>query len=173
MEKHLSNEEGREIKVYGGSRSFHVGDLPEGCLKCIEGAKIVLYTTGYCTVGCKYCTISDDRSKRNDVFVNERAIDIKLDLLEQIAEESDSCIAEGAGITGGDPMEEPERTIYLIKQIRQHYGSDYHLHLYTSGVHILKDESLVDQLFSAGLNELRFHPKELTAKPIWELAART
>ena len=29
---------------------------------------------------------------------------------------------------------------------------------------------MIDQLFAAGLDELRFHPREIRAKPIWEIA---
>ncbi|OLS22744.1 MAG: hypothetical protein HeimC2_28920 [Candidatus Heimdallarchaeota archaeon LC_2] len=152
---------------------MRIGDLSEGCIKCINGEKIVLYTTGSCSVGCAYCPIPEDRQKIDDVYINERKISPNHDDLNEIFDESETCLAEGVGITGGDPMEVPERTINYIKEIRAKFGESYHLHLYTSGIFFKENRNLIDQLFEAGLDELRFHPKQIRAKPIWEIAAET
>ncbi|MCH8908176.1 MAG: hypothetical protein IH840_13890 [Candidatus Heimdallarchaeota archaeon] len=161
----------RELIKYGPSGSMRIGELPQGCVKCINGEKIVLYMTGHCSVGCAYCPIPEDKQKINDVYVNERQIDLETNAFDMLQDESNNCLAEGAGITGGDPMEVPERTMEYIKEMREMFGRDYHLHLYTSGIFFKENLGLIDQLFEAGLDELRFHPKNITAKPIWDIAA--
>jgi len=161
----------REISAYGPSSSFKVGELPEGCLRCIKGEKIVLYTTGSCSVGCSYCPIPEDRQKVDDVFVNERPVDLEDDGV--IFDESNQCLATGAGITGGDPMEVPERTINYIRAIREKMGNDYHLHLYTSGRFFINHMELIDDLFAAGLDEMRFHPRNLRSYEVWDIAKKT
>lgn len=159
----------RKIEQYGPSSSFKVGNLAEGCVRCIKGEKIVLYATGSCSVGCSYCPIPDDRQNIDDTFVNE----VPIQNPETIFAESDVCRATGAGITGGDPMEVPERTIKFIEDLRSKYGKTYHLHLYTSGQFFIDNEELIDKLFRAGLDELRFHPRNLKSKKVWEIVART
>ncbi|MFV2013816.1 MAG: radical SAM protein [Candidatus Heimdallarchaeota archaeon] len=163
----------RDLISYGPSGSLRVGSLSKGCVKCINGEKIVLYTTGSCSVGCAYCPIPEDRQKIDDVFINERKIPLDSNGLDTIFNESEMCLAEGVGITGGDPMEVPERTIQYIQDIRKQFGENYHLHLYTSGIFFRKKRNLIDRLFEAGLDELRFHPKQIRAYPIWEIAAET
>jgi pyruvate formate-lyase activating enzyme-like uncharacterized protein len=152
---------------------MRVGSLSEGCVKCIQGEKIVLYTTGSCSVGCAYCPIPEDRQKVDDVYINERQVSLDTSGLDTIFDESEMCLAEGVGITGGDPMEVPERTIQYIRNIREKFGQNYHLHLYTSGIFFKENRTLIDQLFDAGLDELRFHPKQIRARPIWDIAAET
>ncbi|MCE7736446.1 MAG: hypothetical protein GPJ54_16315 [Candidatus Heimdallarchaeota archaeon] len=163
----------RDLISYGPSGSLRVGPLSEGCVKCINGEKIVLYTTGSCSVGCAYCPIPEDRKKIDDVFINERKLLLDSTGLDTLFDESEMCLANGVGITGGDPMEVPERTIQYIRDIREQFGKDYHLHLYTSGIFFRENRNLIDRLFEAGLDELRFHPKQIRAYPIWEIAAET
>ncbi|MCY3412982.1 MAG: 4Fe-4S cluster-binding domain-containing protein [Candidatus Heimdallarchaeota archaeon] len=158
----------RSINKYSSADSVCVGELPEGCKRCIAGEKIVLYVTGSCSVGCEYCPIPDEKQHRDDQFVNER----KIDKIDTVFDESKVCQATGSGITGGDPMEVPERTLEYIRSIRKEYGPDYHLHLYTSGKFFIDREDLIDELFEAGLDELRFHPRNLKTKPVWYIAQR-
>ncbi len=162
----------REIVTYGPSSSMRIGELPEGCIRCIQGEKIVLYTTGSCSVGCAYCPIPDDKQEVDSVFVNERAITLDTVGLDIVFDESDVCLATGAGITGGDPMEVPQRSIQYIKDLKNKYGDKYHLHLYTSGKFFIDNEILIDHIFEAGLDELRFHPRNIVAKKIWRIAAQ-
>lgn len=162
----------RDIITYGPSSSVRIGELPEGCIRCIKGEKIVLYTTGSCSVGCSYCPIPDDKQEVDSVFVNERAVTLNNQGLDTVFDESEICLATGAGITGGDPMEVPERTIQYIKDLKNKYGDKYHLHLYTSGKFFIDNEVLIDKIFEAGLDELRFHPRNIVAIKIWRIAAQ-
>ena len=81
------DKKSREIIKYGPSSSMRIGELPEGCVRCINGEKIVLYTTGSCSVGCSYCPIPDDKQEIDSVFVNERAITLDVVGLDTVFDE--------------------------------------------------------------------------------------
>jgi len=66
--------------------------------------------------------------------------------------------AIGAGLTGGDPLVRKERTLETIRTLKREFGEDFHIHLYTSGVTLT--EKFLEDLYRAGLDELRLHPKQ-------------
>ena len=75
--------------------------------------------------------------------------------LEAIMEEGEAMDALGTGITGGDPMDVPQRVLHVIRALKTHFGSGHHLHMYTSGSF---EARFIQELELAGLDELRFHP---------------
>lgn len=131
--------------------SYLVGELPEGCKKCVLGTKMVLYVTGLCPRNCFYCPLSEKRQGDN-IFANERPVNN----IDEIKEESEKMEALGAGLTGGDPLVKIDRTIKYIKNLKTEFGEDYHLHLYTTGK--LATKETLERLYTAGLDEIRFHP---------------
>ena len=131
-----------------GSR--HVGRLPEGCVHCERGGKMVLFTTGLCPFSCYYCPISPRKKGRNVVFADEMKVRREADILE----EARAIDATGAGITGGDPLAVANRTVRFIRLLKREFGDGFHLHLYTMGT----DLSKIGRLAAAGLDEIRFHP---------------
>jgi pyruvate formate-lyase activating enzyme-like uncharacterized protein len=122
----------------------------EGCIQCQEGRKLVLFVTGKCHWGCDYCPLSENRRESPDMFANER----RCSTWEEVIEEGQAMKATGTGITGGDPMLDPERSVEAVKQLKQAFGKEHHIHLYTSIPFKLE---WVEKLASAGLDELRFH----------------
>jgi pyruvate formate-lyase activating enzyme-like uncharacterized protein len=72
-----------------------------------------------------------------------------------LLEEAKSIAAEGAGITGGDPLQVWNRTYQYIQLLKNEFGDLFHIHLYTSG---LVNPSKIPDLHTAGLDEIRFHP---------------
>jgi pyruvate formate-lyase activating enzyme-like uncharacterized protein len=124
--------------------------LPEGCKHCVNGSKMVLFITGRCGTDCFYCPISPEKKGKDIMFANERRIS---DLGEMI-EEAESMDATGTGITGGDPLSNMERTVSAIRMLKEHFGPEHHIHLYTSMIDLDKAMELCD----AGLDEIRFHP---------------
>jgi pyruvate formate-lyase activating enzyme-like uncharacterized protein len=125
--------------------------LPKGCNYCFTGSKAVIFITGLCDDGCFYCPVSRERLGKDVFYVNEENIDLKM--LETEIERSG---AMGASITGGDPLAVPGRTINVIKRLKRSFGHDFHIHLYTSGRYATK--GILWELYSAGLDEIRFHP---------------
>ncbi|OPY21747.1 MAG: Radical SAM superfamily protein [Methanomethylovorans sp. PtaU1.Bin093] len=124
--------------------------LSRGCKLCQEGAKMVLFITGICGKNCFYCPISDER-KKDITFANERPVNSDMDIIE----EAKQMGALGTGITGGEPLLEPEKVFRYIKVLRSEFGKEHHIHLYTA---LPLDDNILEQLAAAGLDEIRFHP---------------
>lgn len=137
--------------------------LPRGCEICLKGGKLVLFVTGECDQSCFYCPLSEKRRGLDVVYADEVLVEDDLDVIL----EGKAIDAEGTGITGGDPVLKPNRTIKYIKLLKDFFGKDHHIHLYTNGRHVNGD--ILRRLKETGLDELRFHPQKEDWKKI-ELA---
>ena len=124
--------------------------IAKGCVLCKKGAKLVLFVSGLCDTTCYYCPLSNHRRK-DSPYANERPILNDSDLLL----EADRMHALGASITGGEPLLRLDKTTHYIKVLKEVYGQKFHIHLYTFA-NKLDDKSL-NQLASAGLDEIRLH----------------
>jgi pyruvate formate-lyase activating enzyme-like uncharacterized protein len=140
--------------------SYKIGDLPKGCVLCVQGRKLVLFVTGLCSRGCFYCPISDKKKDKDVVYANEWPVKKTDDIIK----EAELTEAYGAGFTGGDPLVKLDRTISYIKLLKKRFGKKFHIHLYTSLD--LVNEKTLKKLFKAGLDEIRFHPS-LYDKKLW------
>lgn len=134
------------------SEGIYSGSLARGCTQCVRGAKMVLFVTGVCDVGCFYCPVSFSRANRDVVYANERMVTCDADVIE----EGERMGAQGTGVTGGDPLIVPARTAHYIRLLKEHFGSRHHIHLYTGRPAV----EALDIVADAGLDELRIHPPE-------------
>ncbi len=133
----------------GEAGSFH-SFLSEGCELCRQGSKMVLFITGICPKDCFYCPVSEER--RSDViYANERKVLSDDDVLD----EARQMTALGTGITGGEPLLKKDRVLHYIRLLKNEFGTDHHIHLYTS---IASDRKTLEELAMEGLDEIRFHP---------------
>jgi len=130
--------------------SAYVGRLPKGCELCEQGAKLVLLVTGKCARRCCYCPLSSEKRGRDVFFANERRVNSQVEVID----EARLIDALGTGVTGGDPLEEVERTVESIKALKKEFGRRHHVHLYTSSTDLRKIRAVA----KAGLDEIRFHP---------------
>lgn len=128
------------------------GSLAEGCRLCVKGRKTVIFVTGICGRGCFYCPISDQKHEQDVVFINERQSKSMKDAFREI----ELCSSQGAGITGGDPLARPVRTLRYIKALKNRFGKSFHIHLYTPLNRV--NERWLKRLHQSGLDEIRFHP---------------
>ncbi len=144
----------KKIQESKGS-SFYIGMFPEGCKLCMEGKKIVIFITGLCgnPQACKdYCPLSEERRNKDVTFANDRPVNSFDDILL----EARNMKAEGAGITGGDPLMKLDRTLEYINKLKEIFGRKFQIHLYCSTSPNLTEENL-KKLKEAGLDEIRFH----------------
>jgi len=126
------------------------GALPVGCRLCARGSKMVLLVTGLCGAACFYCPLSDKKRGRDVVYANE----LKAKGWKDIKREAELIGAEGAGITGGDPLYVARRTSVYARSLKKAFGKDFHIHLYTASTDVEKIKAAV----RAGVDEMRFHP---------------
>ncbi len=133
---------------------LYSGSLARGCTQCIRGAKMVLFVTGVCDVGCFYCPVSFKRANVDAVYANERLVSSDDDILD----EARRMRALGTGITGGDPLIVPERTAHYISLLKSAFGRSHHIHLYTGRPNL----RALPLIAGAGLDEIRIHPPEST-----------
>ncbi|WP_338599601.1 radical SAM protein [Sulfolobus tengchongensis] len=131
---------------------LYTGKLPKGCELCRLGAKLVLFITGECDDNCYYCPVSEDRFGKDKIYANESEV---VDVMDVIYE-AYRMKALGAGITGGDPILKIDRLVELIRTLKDEFGSDFHIHLYTTGRYV--NDDVMRELVRAGLDEIRFHP---------------
>lgn len=114
---------------------------------------MVVYVTGLCDSHCFYCPVGRDRMYTDVSYANERAI--AADDVEGLIAEARTMDAQGVGITGGDPLKVPERVIRYCRALKEAFGKDFHIHLYTQAI---ADPQWYPRLAEAGLDEIRFHP---------------
>ncbi len=131
--------------------------LPKGCKLCLKGQKAVLFLNGICQRPdhCSwYCPISAERKDKDITYANE----IKIKSKEELLEEINKIDAKGMSITGGEPLSKLNlsKSLDYIKNIKGQKGSKFHIHLYTNGINF--NVKIAEELVSAGLDEIRFHP---------------
>lgn len=144
--------------------SYSLGNLPKGCRLCVKGSKLVLFVTGLCPRSCYFCPISDKKYKKDVTYADEWPI---IDIRE-IIKEAELIKAEGAGLTGGDPLCRLPRTLSYIKSLKRRLGKKFHIHLYTSLD--LATKTSLKRLYKAGLDEIRFH-LDLDDDKLWKKIA--
>ncbi|UCH88093.1 MAG: radical SAM protein [Thermoplasmata archaeon] len=130
--------------------SCYYGELPAGCRHCAEGAKLVVLVTGLCNTRCYYCPLSEKKRHKDVTYANELLVKSRSDLIS----EAKTISAEGSGLTGGDPMAKPRRTVDYIKYLKEHFGNKHHIHMYTVPDF---EPTWLGKLAKAGLDEIRFH----------------
>ncbi len=143
----------KEITSWLNESSF-IEPLSPGCAMCARGSKLVVLITGLCPAACFYCPLSFKKGGTDVIYANEWELKNEDDIVT-LFQEARYIEAEGAGITGGDPLIKWERTIRYIDLLKSEFGSSFHIHLYTSG---LDNTDKISDIVGAGLDELRFHP---------------
>ena len=138
---------------------------PFGCQLCQKGMKVVYFMGGGCVnpSHCSwYCPISDERKSEFTHFIDEIPINNPQSIEETIKiiqTEVEKVNANGMSLTGGDPLSTSRKKDWacgIIFGVKELMGSDFHIHLYTSGDTF--DSLIADRLDQVGLDDLRFHP---------------
>jgi len=139
------------------NESAYIAPLSPACKMCARGSKMVVLITGLCSAKCFYCPLSTKKKGKDRIFANEWELNNEKDI-KKLIQEAEYINAKGAGITGGDPLIVWKRTKKYISILKDNFGSDFHIHLYTCGT-INGDK--VYELVSEGLDEIRYHPEPI------------
>jgi pyruvate formate-lyase activating enzyme-like uncharacterized protein len=123
---------------------------------------MVLLITGICASSCFYCPLSKKKFGKDVIYADEWQLNDEKQT-HILIQEAHAIDAEGAGITGGDPLTVWQRTCDYITVLKNEFGSSFHIHLYTSG---LVHPNHFSDLINTGLDEIRFHPPPSTWKNI-------
>ncbi|MEF8849053.1 MAG: radical SAM protein [Candidatus Thermoplasmatota archaeon] len=143
----------RKIKKWLND-SCYTSPLSPGCRECAKGKKIVILITGLCPADCFYCPLSRKKAGKDVIYADEWKLEKEEDT-NKLIKEAALIKATGAGITGGDPLIVWKRTEKYIEILKERFGKDFHVHLYTSA---LKNTDHIKDLADAGLDEIRYHP---------------
>jgi len=100
------------------------------------------------------------------VYTNERKT---YDLAEIVAE-CEKMGAEGASLSGGDPLTKFDRVCRIIQGLKSTFGEEFHIHLYTPGLSTTQDS--LKLLHNTGLDEIRFHTVSEITKQAIEIALK-
>ena len=125
-------------------------NLSEGCKLCYQGAKLVLFITGRCTRTCWYCPLSSERKDQDVIYANDRNITTP----EEAIEEAEIMDALGTGVTGGEPLLEIDRVVEFCTALKNHFGPEHHIHLYTGSAPSEEELAMLQNC----VDEIRMHP---------------
>ena len=113
---------------------------------------MVLFVTGLCHRRCWYCPLSPERSGRDKVYANDRPVNGPEDLLE----EARMMGALGTSITGGEPFLVPDRVAACCRILKETFGKEHHVHLYTG---VAPGREMLAPLTGL-VDEIRLHPPQ-------------
>ncbi|QSZ67756.1 radical SAM protein [Methanofollis aquaemaris] len=139
----------RDKTAHAGDCSTH---LSEGCVLCYQGAKMVLFVTGVCGRDCWYCPLSETRRNKRVVYANDRLVKSPDDIIE----EAEMMSALGTGVTGGEPFLVLDDVVRYCRLLKEHFGPDHHIHLYTG---IAPTKAQLEPLRGL-VDEIRLHPPQ-------------
>ncbi|MDR0438634.1 MAG: radical SAM protein, partial [Methanocalculaceae archaeon] len=125
-------------------------NLSKGCTLCYHGAKLVLFITGRCDRDCWYCPLSEERKNVDVIFANGEEITTP----DEAIHEAEIMDALGTGVTGGEPLLELDRVIDYCMYLKEHFGPEHHIHIYTGHA---PTENELATLVSC-VDEIRMHP---------------
>lgn len=130
---------------------IYTGKLSPGCQICGQGNFSCIYINGLCTSNCFYCP--QDRAikaEREAIAENVqfRGPNEYVDYLKLMG-------FEGVGFSGGEPFIVFDKLCSCLESIRDEFGQDIYLWVYTNGD--LVDKEKLKTLKALGLNEIRFN----------------
>lgn len=127
--------------------TFHTRRLPTGCRACLRGRGSNLMVTGACTRDCFFCF--NPKPRKDEMVAHGRGIEDPSEAPAVLARHG----VRSVGLSGGEPLLRPERTLALIREIKRASRGAVWIDLYTNGD--LFDAWLLRRLRAAGLDAIR------------------
>lgn len=146
--RYLLKELAESVSVGCAGTKLDMTNLSPGCRICIEGQWSCLFINGKCNGKCFYCPTSQDTiglpTTNTLSFQNPKEYAAYLQVFG----------FQGASISGGEPLLTFDMSVRFIRSIKNRFGEDMHVWLYTNG--ILANRDNMRKLADAGLDEIRF-----------------
>lgn len=123
-------------------------DLSPGCRICAAGRWSCLFVNGRCNARCFFCP-----TEQEHVAIAETS-GVRFEDPREYVEYVATFGYEGVGLSGGEPLLTPDRTLAFARAVKRRLGAGVYLWLYTNG--ILATEDALRQVADAGVDEVRF-----------------
>lgn len=122
--------------------------LSKGCELCGEGTWSCLFINNKCNANCFYCPTSQNE------YGNPTTQTIEFPEVEDYISYLKKFGFKGVSISGGEPLLSLDKSLHFIKRIRESFGKEMYIWLYTNG--ILANSDNLNLMKEAGLDEIRF-----------------
>lgn len=134
------------IKGWPEHLTFYTRSLPQGCRPCLQGLGSNLVLTLKCNRDCFFCFNPKPRTGGMSVH------GLNIRTHKQAARHLTGLGIKSVGISGGEPLLEPEKLLALVRDLRQKLGK-VRIDLYSNGV--LFTPKILQALRAAGVDGLR------------------
>ena len=125
-----------------------INSLSKGCELCGQGEWSCLFITGKCNANCFYCPANQEHDGIPSTQLTS------FDNPEDYIAYLEYFGFKGSSLSGGEPLMVFERTLEYVTKIKQHFGNNLYLWMYTNG--LLGSEDKFKQIANAGIDEIRF-----------------
>jgi len=132
----------------GGTKPFCSG-LSPGCRTCTAGEWSCLFINGLCNGSCFFCPT--DQTEMGEPTTQTIQFADPEDYVDYIGKFG----FKGVSMSGGEPLLSFNRTIRFISAVKENFGSDIHLWIYTNGKLVTREK--LQALKQAGVDEIRFN----------------
>ncbi|MBI5883590.1 MAG: radical SAM protein [Elusimicrobia bacterium] len=136
------------IKGWPERMTLHTGPLPRGCVPCLKGRGSNVSLTTLCNRDCFFCF--NPKPRADDLSVHGRGAGSVEEAGRILASQAPASV----GISGGEPLLFPDRTLALIRKVRERLPKAW-IDLYTNGGLLTRD--LLERLKAAGTGSLRIN----------------
>ena len=136
--------------AFMGSKVY-TGRLSPGCMACGQGEWSCIFINSLCTADCTFCPMDKSRSRDFEPVAGELTFgdpDAYVEYLDRFG-------FSGIGFSGGEPLLAFDKVRLFIEKIRQRFGGEPYVWMYTNGD--LVDEKTLTVLREIGLDEIRFN----------------
>ena len=139
----------RGAKGWPEHGTLYTRSLPPGCAQCLKGQGSNLCLTTLCTRECFFCF--NPKPRAEGLSVHGKAVSDESEIAGILSEHDIASV----GLSGGEPLMNPERTLRIVRLLRARFGKGLRIDLYTNGD--LLSEELLARLSSAGVDGLRLN----------------
>lgn len=149
LSKAMSDLAARGAAGWPKRGTLYTRSLPPGCAQCLKGQGSNLCLTTLCTRECFFCF--NPKPRAEGLSVHGKAVSDESEIAGILAEHDVASV----GLSGGEPLLDPERTLRIVRLLRARFGKGLRIDLYTNG-DLFTPELLV-RLRQAGVDGLRIN----------------